>query len=199
MVVVERELSGFQLAPGTRSGTPSTSFKLVSGPNATFADFEYSLTFPLANAVRVTLTGPDRPAPPHDNVTLASDPLPFSVQSIDTNTCDAVISFPELPHGARDLDGAQRKREVRINWADSILLSIWEEADSEWSRVCADLQSRSYALTEHGVMRHWWIERDNIHLGLGEKAAPLDLTGRSFRCDGSDSAAYDAYESECGT
>lgn len=196
MVTVERELSGFELAPGVKANSSVTSFKLVSGPNATFADFEYSLSFPLANAVRVTLVGPERPAPPHDNVTLNSEPLSFTVKSLDESTCDAVIEFPALPKGQKDLDGAERKREVRINWADSILLSIWEEVDGEWTRICGDLQSRSYALTEHGVMRHWWLEKDNLHLGLGEKAAPLDLTGRSFRCDGSDSAAYDSYESE---
>lgn len=45
-------------------------------------------------------------------------------------------------------------------------------------------------------MRHWWMERDNVHLGMGEKAGPLDLTGRSFQIHGSDSACYDAYEGD---
>lgn len=194
MVTVERELSGFQLAPGVRGAT--REFKLVSGPNATFAGFEYALTFPLPNAVRVTLTGPDRPAPPHDNVILPAKPVTFAIKHLDEEKCEAVIPFPAP--ASKDLDKAGRKREVRLNWADSILLSIWEEVDGAWVRLTGDLPSRSYALTEHGVMRHWWLERDNVHLGMGEKAAPLDLTGRSFRCDGSDSAAYDAYESMSG-
>ncbi|GMK58358.1 hypothetical protein CspeluHIS016_0503900 [Cutaneotrichosporon spelunceum] len=190
MVTVERELSGFELGP-----TSSTEFKLVSGPDATFADFEYSLTFPLPNAVRVTLTGPDRPPPPHDNVIHKSEPLAFTVH-VNEAACEATIPFPGPAPKRKDLDGARRGREVRLNWADSILLSIWEEVEGSWVRVTGDLPSRSYALTEHGLMRHWWLEKDNVHLGMGEKAAPLDLTGRSFRCDGSDSAAYDAYETD---
>lgn len=45
-------------------------------------------------------------------------------------------------------------------------------------------------------MRHWWVETDNLHLGLGEKTAPLDLSNRSFMNHGSDSAAYDAYQTD---
>ncbi|WOO85226.1 Alpha-glucosidase 2 [Vanrija pseudolonga] len=196
MVYVERELSSFQLPAGApAAGATATSFSLVSSPKAPYKDFVYTLEFPLANALRVTLTGPDRPLPPHDNVVLKYTPVPFTIALLNERTCEAVIPFPEV--GAVDLDGANKKRELRLNWADSILLEIWEDDGAgNKVRVCGDLSARSYALTEHGVMRHWWIERDNLHLGLGEKAGPIDLTGRSFQITGSDSACYDAYETD---
>lgn len=184
MVVIERDLSGF-IPKSTPTGTVK-SFTLISGPGATYPDFEYTISFPLENAVRVLLTGPDRPPPPHDNVILKSEPLAFTV-SIDAKASQAVIPFP-------DSDG--KKRELRLNWEDSVLLSIWEDGSSGWVRLCGDLSARSYALTEHGIMRHWWMERDAIHVGMGEKGAPLDLTGRSFQIGGSDAACYDAYEGE---
>lgn len=185
MVVIERELSGF--VPKASPSGPVTSFSLVSGPEATYPGFEYTISFPLANAVRVLLTGPDRPRPPHDNVVLKSEPLAFTV-AVDAKASEAVIPFPS---NAND-----KKRELRLNWDDSILLSMWEEGTSGWVRLCGDLSARSYALTEHGIMRHWWMERDAIHVGMGEKGAPLDLTGRSFLIGGSDSACYDAYKGE---
>lgn len=195
MVVVEREISGWELAPNTNKSSSVTSFSLQTTSSSAFPGFLYTISFPLANAVRVLLTGPDRPAPPHDNVVLPVAPLEVEV-TVDSRTCSATIPFPATPSHARDFDAAKRRREVRLDWTDSILLSIWEESDSGMVRVCGDLPSRSYALTEHGVMRHWWMERDNIHLGMGEKAGPLDLTGRSFQIHGSDSACYDAYEGD---
>lgn len=196
MVIIERELSGFELEGTPSTGDSISQFTLITGRDAPIKGFTYSLTFPIANALRVLLTGPDRPPPPHDNVILNSKPLSFVVKSIEVGSCVAVLAFPALPPGAVDLDHSHRKREVRLNWADSILLEVWEESDEGMVRVCGDLPSRSYALTEHGVMRHWWLERDNLHLGLGEKAAPIDLTGRSFQIHGSDSACYDAYDGD---
>lgn len=184
MVVIERELSGFVLK-GSPTGE-NKLFSLVSGPDSPYPGFEYTISFPLPTAVRVLLTGPDRPAPPHDNVVLRSGSLPFTA-TVDEAACEAVIQFPA---------SEGKRRQLRLNWSDSILLSIWEEGGDGWVRLCSDLSARSYALTEHGIMRHWWLERDAIHVGMGEKGAPLDLTGRSFQIHGSDSACYDAYDSE---
>jgi alpha-glucosidase (family GH31 glycosyl hydrolase) len=52
------------------------------------------------------------------------------------------------------------------------------------------------ALTEHGMIRHWLLDRNRLHLGLGEKAAPIDLTGRSFSLHAADAAWYDAYRTD---
>lgn len=62
--------------------------------------------------------------------------------------------------------------------------------------VIRDLEARPWALTEHGIIRHWSLDRTRLHLGLGEKAAPMDLTGRSFVLHAADSAWYDAYRTD---
>ncbi len=59
-----------------------------------------------------------------------------------------------------------------------------------------DLRARSYALTEHGMTRHWSLDRTRLHLGLGEKAAPIDLTGRKFTLHATDAAWYDSYRTD---
>lgn len=46
------------------------------------------------------------------------------------------------------------------------------------------------------MIRHWVLDRSRLHLGLGEKAAPIDLTGRSFTLHAADSAWYDTYRTD---
>lgn len=191
-MVVERELSGWELA-GPLTQAPITSLTLQTSDSSPRPGFTYSLSFPLPNAIRVLLVGPDRPAPPHSNVILDAEPLPFTVKQVDT--CKVVIAFP-TKSDCDDLDGAGRKREARLDWSDSLLLSVWEELAGEWVRLSADLPCRSYALTEHGVMRHWLLPRSNVHFGLGEKGAPVDLSGRSFSISATDAACYDAYNGD---
>ncbi len=196
MAGVERELSGFELEATVKAGSQVESFTLETGPNAVYQGFRYVLSFPLENAFKVVLTGPNRPQPPHDNIVLKSAPQTFAITEIDTAKKTAVISFPKSSSSNAHLDGSDKTREIRLNWSDSVLLEVWESDNGEPKRLCGDLPARSYALTSNGIMRHWWIERDNVHLGLGEKAAPIDLTGRNFRLTGSDAACYDTYESD---
>jgi hypothetical protein len=197
MPVVEREISGFTLPSSSpKAGSSITSFSLVSGADATWKDFTWTLDFPIPNAYRTLLTGPNRPRPPHDNIILKSSPVEFKLVSIDTKACTATFAFPQA--AADEFDGSGKTRELRLEWHSSIVLSSWESDAKSKSpvRLLGDLANRSYALTQDGVMRHWWFPFNNIHLGMGEKAGPLDLTGRSFQLHGQDSAGYDAMEGD---
>ncbi|ORX37673.1 glycosyl hydrolases family 31-domain-containing protein [Kockovaella imperatae] len=197
MPIVERDLHGWSLAGSAKPGESLTSFSLKSSSSATFQGFTFTLSFPLANAYRVFVTGPDRPAPPHDNVIYKGEQdagCPFTIRSIDEQKCQAVLAFPN--QSPTHLDGAGRERELHLEWSESLLLNVWETNRNGKVRLIGDLPGRSYAMTEHGMIRHWWIERNNLHVGLGERAAPLDLTSRSFTMTGTDGACYDAYEGD---
>ena len=200
MPVVERDLTNFTLPAfpfPPKSGSSLTHFTLVSSPNATYNHFTWTLSFPLANTYRILLTGPNRPQPPQDNVTLGYKAHPFKLVSLDIKRHTAVFAFPKS--GRVDFDGAERRsRELRLDWSDQLVLSIWEGAteSKSFSRLFGDVPVRSYALTEQGIMRHYNIDRSRLHLGLGERAAPLDLTGRSFQMHGTDAAMYDTYEND---
>jgi hypothetical protein len=197
MPIIERELTGFQSPAGTpKPGSSIKSFQLVSSPEAVFKGFGFTLSFPLANTYRVLLTGPDRPPPPHDNIVLEYKPLSFELVALDEEEKTAVLSFPQ--GGDSKFDGSDKVREVHLDWKESINLSVWESSGHKGkkTRLLSDIDARSYALTEHGIMRHWWIDRTALHLGLGEKGAPIDLTYRSFCFNGTDAAKYDAYNSD---
>ena len=192
MPVVERDLQGWQISGSPKVGSNVTSFALSSSSKAVFSGFTYTLSFPRTDAYRVLLTGPYRPRPPHDNISFKYTPLSFKLTSFDADKSTAVFAFPQSE------DKSDKTREIHLVWKDSIVLTVYEKSSdsSEPIRLLGDLPSRSYALTEHGIIRHWWIERENLHLGLGEKGAPIDLTGRSFSMHGTDAAGYDAYEGD---
>ncbi|KIR27982.1 glicosidase, partial [Cryptococcus deuterogattii LA55] len=197
MPIVERELSGFQLIISPSIGDSITSFSLVSSAESIYKNFTYRISFPLPNVYRILLTGPDRTRPLQDNVVLAPSESKFKVIALDTAKCEATFDFPSPT--SESLDGAERRRrQLHLSWKEHIILTTYETflSTGQQFRLLGDLPNRSYALTEHGVMRHWWVETDNLHLGLGEKAAPLDLSNRSFMNHGSDSAAYDACQTD---
>jgi alpha-glucosidase (family GH31 glycosyl hydrolase) len=72
-------------------------------------------------------------------------------------------------------------------------MAVDEEGDKP---VLRDLRARPFALPEHGMMRHWSFDQTRLHLGLGEKAAPIDLTGRKFTLHATDAAWYDSYQTD---
>ncbi|KAJ5679071.1 hypothetical protein N7462_007315 [Penicillium macrosclerotiorum] len=59
-----------------------------------------------------------------------------------------------------------------------------------------DLPLRSYIADGSGVAHYSVHDRDAIHVGLGEKSAPMDLTGRNFQLSATDCFGYDVYNSD---
>ncbi|KAK8066413.1 Neutral alpha-glucosidase C [Apiospora hydei] len=59
-----------------------------------------------------------------------------------------------------------------------------------------DLHFRSYAVDATGIAHYSVYKKDTLHVGLGEKAAPMDLSGRGFIVSASDTFGYDAYRTD---
>lgn len=131
-----------------------------------------------------------------------------------------VFGFPSTPQQQHsDLVLLSRLR-VHLDWTDAVVLSVLHDSmatpemddnnDDEGTLVFSDLPGgRSMALTEHGILRHYLLDPapltngdteagaggSVLHFGLGERSAPIDLTGRRFEMHGTDAAHYDAYTS----
>ncbi|KAH8807103.1 putative glicosidase [Xylogone sp. PMI_703] len=202
MSVVERDLTYLVLPASLSSLEPGdglTSFTLISGPKTRFQGFEWKLEFPSSQAYRILLTGPGRPRPPHDNINAPSIFRIFNVLSIDHDKCRAVFSFPPPISDTLTVAGlSTEKLELRLYWNYQLFSEVWQVGGGkgEDKLVLRDLQARSYALTEHGIIRHWSLDRTRLHLGLGEKVAPIDLTGRRFVLHATDAAWYDSYRTD---
>ena len=173
------------------------SFTLVSGTDTHLQGFEWKLEFPFPQAYRILLTGPGRPRPPHDNVNAPDKFCEFELLSIDRAKCRAIFVFPLSLSDPGNVSGlGQEKLELRVFWRHQLFSQVWQVNENQNELVLKDLEARSYAMTEHGMIRHWSLDRQRLHLGLGEKAAPIDLTGRRLILHATDAAWYDAYRTD---
>ncbi|KAJ9092849.1 hypothetical protein QFC19_008573 [Naganishia cerealis] len=151
--------------------------------------YTLSLAVAFPPILHTTLTGPDRPAPPQTNLVKSSAelrvPLPSALNRDDSNKA---IRF-QLADG----------KQVILDYSSDICLQVTEslvdeDGDQQDKRlIFGTVPRRGYVLGEHGIIRYSRFIDGNIHVGLGEKGAPLDLTGRLFELTGTDAAAYDAY------
>lgn len=183
-------------------GAKLQSFELVSGPKTLFPNFTWRLEFPFPHTYRIILTGPERPRPPHDNAHAPPVFCSFELTSLDKDACRATFAFPYPTGRSLETSGLKvdTRLELRVFWKYQLFTEVWETRGQGNSArkfpIIRDLAARSYGLTEHGVIRHWRFDPSRLHLGLGEKAAPIDLTGRRFIMHAADSALYDAYKTD---
>ncbi|KAK5108819.1 hypothetical protein LTR62_007793 [Meristemomyces frigidus] len=96
-------------------------------------------------------------------------------------------------------DGSPRQSFVQagfkadVVWRSEPLVSIGFVDQEPLHR---DLPLRSYALDGPGIAHYTAYARADLHLGLGEKAAPMDLSNRHFTLSATDCFGYDVHRSD---
>lgn len=81
-----------------------------------------------------------------------------------------------------------------VDWTDAPVVSLY--LDGEQKPIHRDLNFRSYAIDFEGISRYSAYKRGTLHVGLGEKAAPFDLSNRGFLLAATDSFGYDVYRTD---
>ncbi|CDW98387.1 hypothetical protein, partial [Sporisorium scitamineum] len=172
-MLVERPLNN--LTPAGQQ--PADAFKLTNAQG-----FEWTLSFLTPTILKIVVVGPNHPLPQQSNVQWSQKPLAVSAK-IDAASKRASLSVEGLT------------RQVTVQWDDTPLVDVHESVhgSNEKVHIFGDSPHKSYCYSNEGFIRYTRVQKDNLHVGLGEKAAPLDLTHRSFAITGSDSASYDAY------
>lgn len=119
-MIIERDLTNLVLPPSASEltdGSDLKSFTLISGPETRFQGFEWKIEFPLTNAYRILLTGPERPRPPHDNLNAPSNFNTFKLVKLDRDECSAVFDFPEFDDSSTHLSGLTEERlQLKLRW-----------------------------------------------------------------------------------
>ncbi|KAG2418411.1 alpha-glucosidase precursor [Aspergillus terreus] len=142
--------------------------------------FDFSFEAIRENLFRVTFTSQDHPLPPFPSVTKP-----------ETNLDNVHVSTTS---GA-----AQKTIEVggvtaSVEWAHTPVVSLsWTGEDKPLHR---DLPLRSYVADADGIAYYSEHDRNALHVGLGEKRAPMDLSGRHFQLSATDSFGYDVYNTD---
>ncbi|KAJ9665893.1 hypothetical protein H2201_004017 [Coniosporium apollinis] len=163
------------------SKTPSSKASLYlrsQDKQGITADFSFEAI--RSNVFRTRFTTAEHPLPPHPSLPLPEirhgDSVPattLSKTSYQTKIGDVVaeVDFAGCP-------------QVSLSFADSD------------APLHADLPYRSYATDGTGVAHYTKYKRGTLHVGLGEKAAPMDLSNRQFVLSATDCFGYDVYRTD---
>ena len=183
----ERVPKGFQLADQGSSNRISVA---LESPADVFLSepcrFYFEALRP--NVFRTTFTSASHPAPPYPS---AHRPEPDFSRAKKKDTLDGQSRKVEFVNGAT---------KALVEWESGPpTVSLYYEGDrgdGTWDLIHRDLQYRSYAVDGDGVSHYTVYNKDTLHVGLGEKAAPMDLSGRGFQITASDTFGYDAYRTD---
>ncbi|KAG8630514.1 hypothetical protein KVT40_002133 [Elsinoe batatas] len=79
-----------------------------------------------------------------------------------------------------------------VDWTGTPIVTLgWTGLEEP---LHSDLPYRSYVVDGPGIAHYTRHDRDALHVGLGEVAAPMDLTARSFKIDATDCFGYEPYK-----
>ncbi|RAH82098.1 hypothetical protein BO86DRAFT_312341 [Aspergillus japonicus CBS 114.51] len=143
--------------------------------------FEFSFAPVRKNLFRVTFTSPDHPLPPYPSVTKPVTDLKDTHVSTSTDSQRKTIQVGDVT--------------ASVEWANSPVVSLsWKGQQNQ--PLYRDLPLRSYVADGAGIAHYTEHDREALHVGLGEKRAPMDLSGRHFILSATDSFGYDVYNTD---
>ncbi|KAK9418079.1 putative Family 31 glycosyl hydrolase [Seiridium unicorne] len=134
------------------------------------------------NVFRTTFTTPDHPLPPFP-----------STRRPDLNSRKLNVEAKSNQDGKSRTIRSDMAKAV-VDWAGPPVVSLF--LDGAEKPIHRDLAFRSYAIDDTGIAHYTTWKKDTLHVGLGEKAAPMDLSGRGFLVTASDTFGYDAYRTD---
>lgn len=85
---------------------------------------------------------------------------------------------------------------AKVDWEGSAPLVSISLSGSKIDPLHQDVPHRSYVVDGAGIAHYSKFNRGTLHVGLGEKAAPMNLSGRRFRMSATDSFGYDVYKTD---
>ncbi|KAK4082742.1 CAZyme family GH31 [Trichoderma aggressivum f. europaeum] len=144
--------------------------------------FQFTLDALRSNVFRTTFTSKSHPLPPHPSVPLLKRQIEAASVNVDSTSTTKQIKIGPIT--------------ATIDWTESSpLLSVSLEG-SKNGPLHEDLPNRSYVVDGEGIAHYSRYNRDTLYVGLGEKAAPMNLAGRKFELSATDSFGYDIYRTD---
>ncbi len=151
----------------------STDLKLESTDGDTSFQFTFEALRP--GLFRTTFSSKTHPLPPHP-----STPRP-TPQFLE---CKPTVQSSASSHTVNTVDAS-----ATVDWSGPPLVSL--QLAGQNTPIHKDLEFRSYAVDATGIAHYTRYKRDTLHVGLGEKAAPMNLSNRGFILSATDCFGYD--------
>lgn len=167
------------LANGHSNGVKSTSADLHLEATDGDAIFSFSFEALRPGLFRTTFSSKTHPLPPHP-----STPKPtasFEVKpTVKTSESSQTIIAADVI--------------ATVDWSGPPMVSL--QLEGQKNPIHKDLEFRSYAVDATGIAHYTRYKRNTLHIGLGEKAAPMNLSNRGFTLSATDCFGYDIYRTD---
>ncbi|KAK5733999.1 hypothetical protein LTR17_009270 [Elasticomyces elasticus] len=170
----ELVLGKYQLDPSTTAEQPGVW--LHSTETDEPVDFTFEAIRP--GLFRTQFTSSTHPLPPFPSAHRpTADSSSFKV--VDSGEVSKTLQCDDI--------------EAKVQWNGEPIVSIGFVNEEP---LYEDLKFRSYALDGPGVAHYTKYARGDLHVGLGEKASPMDLSNRHFTLTATDCFGYDVLRSD---
>ena len=143
-------------------------------------NFQFSFQTVRPGLFRTTFSSKSHPLPPHPSIRRPEVDLADVKVRSESAASQKTIHIGEV--------------KASIDWSDAPTVSI--ELPGQTTPIHRDLPFRSYAVDSTGIAHYTHYKRDTLHVGLGEKAAPMNLSNRHFILSATDSFGYDVYRTD---
>ncbi|KAF6824492.1 neutral alpha-glucosidase ab precursor [Colletotrichum plurivorum] len=183
-MLVQNERTPTKYAPQEATGAALAPASLqLQSSDKEIEPFTFTFEVVRPNVFRTTVSSASRPLPPFPSAHRPSlDASPKDVESATPS--DSSRSF------------TTSAAKANIDWSNAPILSLHLGKDGAGKPLHQDLPFRSYSADGPGIAHYTAYKKGTLHVGLGEKAAPMDLSGRGFAITASDTFGYDAYRTD---
>ncbi|KAI5460398.1 glycosyl hydrolases family 31-domain-containing protein [Mariannaea sp. PMI_226] len=179
----ERVVKNWVLDSSNSGGDASSAAQVHLKSKDKETPFTFTFEAVRENVFRTTFTSESHPLPPHPSV-------PRMERDLKSNfrvTSESSGSSKEMKIG--DVT-------AKVDWESTTPLLSISLSESQAEPLHQDVPHRSYIVDGTGVAHYSKFNRGTLHVGLGEKAAPMNLSGRRFRLAATDSFGYDVYKTD---
>jgi alpha-glucosidase (family GH31 glycosyl hydrolase) len=143
-------------------------------------NFQFSFQALRPGLFRTTFSSKSHPLPPHPSTPRPKADLANSKISSESTASQKTINVGDV--------------KASIDWSDAPVVSL--QLAGQTTPIHRDLSFRSYVVDSTGISHYTHYKRDTLHVGLGEKAAPMNLSNRHFILSATDSFGYDVYRTD---
>jgi len=165
---------GYVASPATSTAEPYVQLASASG------GFVFTFEALRPGLFRSTFTSPHHPLPPHRAARIPDQDLPETSPPISNATSKSFTVSDVL---------------ASVDWKSGLPLVSLTLPGQE-TPTHSDLPNRAYAADGTGIAHYTKYNHGTLHLGLGEKPAPMDLSNRHFVLSATDSFGYDVHRTD---
>ena len=161
---------------GKSQSTPDVQLESTDGDTS----FQFTFQAVRPGLFRTTFSSKTHPLPPHPSCPCPNTDLGGLKPISESTPSQKTIKVGDVT--------------ATVEWSGPPVVSL--QFAGQGGAIHRDLNFRSYVVDSTGIAHYTRYKRDTLHVGLGEKAAPMNLSNRQFILSATDCFGYDVYRTD---